>query len=202
MTTVGGLDVSRETFAKLESFARLVEKWTPKINLVSKPSVPNLWERHIVDSVQLFTMAPETGSWVDIGSGGGFPGIVISILSSEQGDSHTLTLIESDHRKGAFLRTAIRELGLKATVISDRIENVPSLEADIVSARALADLTTLLGYADMHLKSDGTALFPKGESWRKEHEDAQGVWSYESEPIKSLTNPSAAVLKIKEIARV
>ena len=202
MTTVGGLDVSRETFAKLESFARLVEKWTPKINLVSKPSVPNLWERHIVDSVQLFTMAPKTGSWVDIGSGGGFPGIVISILSSEQGDSHNLTLIESDHRKGAFLRTAIRELGLKATVISDRIENVPSLEADIVSARALADLTTLLGYADTHLKSDGTALFPKGESWRKEHEDAQGVWSYECEPIKSLTNPSAAVLKIKEIARV
>ena len=202
MTIVGGVDVSRETFEKLEAFAALVEKWTPKINLISRPSVANLWERHIVDSVQLFKLAPEQGRWVDIGSGGGFPGVVIAILSAEQNANPRVTMVESDHRKCAFLRTAVRELGLSSVVISDRVENIPHLRAKIISARALADLNTLLGFANLHLAPDGVALFPKGERWRKEHEDAQRLWSYSCEPIKSGTNPSAAVLKIKDIARV
>lgn len=202
MTAVGGVNVSRETFEKLEIFAALVEKWTSKINLISRPSVSDLWDRHIVDSVQLFTLAPPQGRWVDLGSGGGFPGIVISILSAEKGAGHGVTLVESDQRKAVFLRTAIREIGLSSVVISDRVENIPNLQADIISARALADLSTLLSYADMHLKPDGVALFPKGEKWKSEQADAQNQWSYSCEPIRSATNPSAAVLKIKDISRV
>jgi len=202
MRSVGGANVSRETFERLEAFGALVEKWTAKINLISKPSVPELWERHIIDSIQLYTLAPPQGRWVDLGSGGGFPGIVISILTSEKGEGHHVTLVESDQRKAVFLRTAIRELDLSSEVICDRIESISSLHADIISARALADLTSLLGYADMHLKPDGLAVFPKGENWKSEHEDAQSQWSYACEPIKSATNPSAAVLKIKDISRV
>ena len=202
MTSVGGIDVSRETFEKLEAFGALVEKWTPKINLISKSSIPEIWERHITDSVQLFLMAPPHGRWVDLGSGGGFPGIVISILSAEKDFSHNVILVESDQRKCAFLRTAIRELGLLSEVISERIEDIPNLQADIISARALVDLDMLLEYADMHLKPNGVALFPKGERWKSEHENAQNRWSYSCEPIRSITNPSAAVLKIKDISRV
>jgi 16S rRNA (guanine527-N7)-methyltransferase len=202
MTVVGGVNVSRETFEKLEAFVRLVEKWTPKINLISRSSIPHIWERHIVDSVQLFEMAPKKARWVDIGSGGGFPGIVISILMAEHGVNHGVTLVESDQRKCAFLRTAVRELRLPADVISDRIESVLPLDADVISARALADLSSLLELADTHLKVGGVALFPKGENWQKEHEEAQRVWSYACEPIRSATNPVAAVLKIKDIARV
>ena len=202
MIDVGGSSVSRETFERLESFVRLVEKWNPKINLISKASVPAIWERHIADSIQLFALAPEHDVWVDLGSGGGFPGIVIAALSMEHSGNGSITLVESDQRKSAFLRTAVRELELSATVVSERIEKIAPLNADVISARALADLTGLLGYANQHLRKGGVGLFPKGAKWREEHEDAQRVWSYSCEPIKSLTDPLAAVLKIKDIAHV
>lgn len=199
---VKGMNVSRETFERLTVFVQLVEKWNPRINLISKSSIPNIWDRHVADSVQLYRLAPESGSWVDIGSGGGFPGVIIAILAAEDVNRGPITLVESDQRKSTFLRTAIRELALSATVLSKRIEGLPPLNADVLSARALADLTALLGYAKYHLKPDGIAVFPKGAKWQKEHEDAQRLWSYSCEPIKSLTDPLAAVLKIKDIAHV
>ncbi|MGC1494947.1 MAG: 16S rRNA (guanine(527)-N(7))-methyltransferase RsmG [Sulfitobacter sp.] len=195
-------NVSRETYEKLQQFVQLVEKWNPKINLVSKASISDIWERHILDSIQLFNIAPKTGKWVDLGSGGGFPGIVVAIMAYGDQTKHHVTLVESDQRKSVFLRTAIRELGLNAKVISDRVESIAPLEADIISARALSDLSLLLEYSHLHLLPSGVALFPKGERWEKEHSGAQQLWSYTCEPIKSTTNPSAAVLKIKDIARV
>ena len=196
------LNVSRETLDKLQAFADLVQKWTSKINLISKPSVPEVWDRHILDSAQLYDLAPSSGHWIDLGSGGGFPGIVVCILAQGQGADQTFTLVESDQRKSTFLRTAIRELSLDARVLTQRIEEIAPLQADILSARALADLDALLGFAEMHLKPGGTALFPKGAQWEKEHRDAQIQWSYDCDPIKSKTNPDAAILKIKDIARV
>ena len=196
------LNVSRETFAKLEAFSDLVLKWTPKINLISKQSIQDLWSRHIVDSAQLYDLAPPFKRWVDLGSGGGFPGIVVSILGQDHSIEREFILVESDQRKCAFLRTAIRELNLQARVISDRIEDVPPLAADIVSARALADLSVLLGFAERHLKPGGTALFPKGAKWSTEDEAARTEWSYHCDAITSKTNPDAAVLKIKDIKRV
>ena len=197
-----GMNVSRETSDRLVAFSALVEKWTPRINLISKSSLGDLWDRHILDSAQIFDLAPQSGHWVDLGSGGGFPGIVVAILSKGKGLDHQFTLVESDQRKGAFLRTTSRELGLGVSVLSQRIEDAAPQNADILTARALADLPMLLLFAERHLRSNGTALFPKGETWTKEHSDAQIRWSYRFEAIKSRTNAAAAVLKIQEIKRV
>jgi 16S rRNA (guanine527-N7)-methyltransferase len=197
-----GKDVSRETFEQLTQFAELVERWTTKINLISKPSVPHIWERHINDSVQLYRHAPEADHWVDLGSGGGFPAIVLAILSKQDGRDTKFTMVESDQRKCVFLRTALRELELNGEVLNKRIEEIPTLEADILSARALSDLSKLLEYADLHLSNDGIALFPKGENWKTEDAAAKTFWHYTCEPIPSLTNPVAAILRIKDISHV
>ncbi len=201
MSTENDLDVSRETFEKLKAFAELVRKWNPKINLVSKSSLDDLWSRHILDSIQIFELAPGPGNWVDLGSGGGFPGIVISILNQEE-RKFDVVMVESDQRKSAFLRTAIRELDLAAKVKTERIEELECLEADVLSARALADLTKLLGFAGLHLKRGGIALFPKGQSWQREDLEARQDWTYDLETVTSKTNSDAAILKIKDIARV
>ena len=195
-------NVSRETLDQLTLFASIVEKWTPKINLISKASVPNIWQRHIEDSMQLYSLAPAVDSWVDLGSGGGFPAIVVALLANQDGRNTKFTLVESDQRKCAFLRTAIRELDLKADVLNDRIENIAPLEADVVSARALADLSTLIGLARRHLRPDGIAIFPKGRSWKSEDTKARLSWKYVNEAIPSRTDSSAAILKIKEIKHV
>ena len=182
-------DVSRETLEKLQHFSQLVEKWTAKINLISKPSVPEMWERHILDSLQIYTHAPNAGHWV-------------ALMSQQDERATKFTLVESDQRKCAFLRTAIRELELNATVANARIEAIEPLQADVLSARALSDLTALLGFADRHLLPAGTALFPKGENWRAEDAAARETWAYTCDAIQSQTNPAAAILKIKEIKHV
>ena len=186
---------------RLQTFVGLLEKWNPKINLVSKSTIPDLWTRHIQDSLQVFNLiqnAPD--HWVDLGTGGGFPGIVAAICGSETG-MHT-TLVESDHRKCAFLRTVVREVGLNAKVLSERIEETAPLNADVLSARALADLPTLLGFAQRHSIADGIALFPKGKSWNTELVNARENWNFTYVAHKSETDAEAVVLEIREIARV
>ncbi|MGH1458278.1 MAG: 16S rRNA (guanine(527)-N(7))-methyltransferase RsmG [Paracoccaceae bacterium] len=195
-------DVSRETLERLEHFIALLVKWNPKINLVSKASLENLWERHIRDSVQVAQIAVGTrGHLVDLGSGGGFPGVVLAIMRDEIG-LEKVTLIESDQRKCAFLRTALRETDASAEVLSQRIELSPPQSADIVSARALADLAALLGHAERHLASGGLCLFPKGRSWEKEVAGAKKQWQFEHEAIPSKTEAGAVILRIGEIKRV
>lgn len=202
MMNLAGVDVSRETFEKLEAFEALVKKWTVRINLISANSVDDIWDRHIRDSAQIFALAPQFRHWADLGSGGGFPGIVVAVLAQQSPGESKVTLIESDQRKAVFLRTAIRELGLNAKVITDRIETAAPQSCDSLSARALADVNTLLFYAERHLAPTGTALLMKGASWEKECEEARANWSFSCEPFESHTNPNAAILKIKDIARV
>lgn len=199
---IGGLSVSRETFERLETYAKLVRKWNPKINLVSKRSLEQLWTRHFVDSAQVFRLADNTKNWVDIGSGGGFPGLVIAMLLAEFKPESQVTLIESDQRKSAFLRTVGRETGIRCRVICDRVEKVEPQAATVLTARALAELSTLLAYAERHMAPDGVAIFPKGTTWKKEVKTAQQEWSFDFEAIKSLTEPEAAILKIKGVSRV
>ena len=195
-------DVSRETMERLTAFHDLVLKWNPRINLISKSSVPLLWERHIWDSAQVIPLARSGDIWVDIGSGGGFPGLVVAILSLETRPERHIRMIESDQRKSAFLRTVIRELGLNATVEVARIEAAEPARADVLSARALADLSVLLGFAERHLDPAGTAFFFKGETWQKEVDAARESWSFSLISHTSISNPAAAVLEIKEIKRV
>ncbi|MBE1286028.1 MAG: 16S rRNA (guanine(527)-N(7))-methyltransferase RsmG [Rhodobacteraceae bacterium] len=193
-------DVSRETIERLENFSSLVHKWNPHINLVSKKSLSELWQRHIVDSIQVFRAVKPKGHWVDIGSGGGFPGVVVALLAADEVPELKVTLIESDQRKCAFLRTALRECGASGTVLSKRIEEAPPQGADILSARALADLDVLLSFANRHLSPTGIALFPKGITWRKELEAARHSWCFNVEDITSITEPEAAILKIRGVS--
>ena len=136
---VAGQNVSRETFEKLEALEALVRRWNPAINLVSSASLAELWNRHIVDSAQLFALCPRTSNtWADIGSGGGFPGLVVAILAQPALPDLRVTLVESDLRKATFLRQAVQALSLGADVISERIESVPPLATGVLSARALS----------------------------------------------------------------
>ncbi len=195
------LNVSRETQERLAVFVDLLQRWNPKINLVSKNSLKDVWTRHIVDSVQVFRCISPSKNWVDLGSGGGFPGFICAILATEEAPGMEFTLVESDQRKSAFLRNAARECGASCQVISKRIEAVEPLNADILSARALADLTVLLSFCHRHLRAGGTALFPKGATWKKELAEARKEWKFDAEPITSLTEPQAVILKIKGVTR-
>lgn len=196
------LNVSRETFERLEVFEQVIRKWNPRINLVSRASLDQLWTRHIADSVQVFRCVAPPEKWVDIGSGGGFPGLIIGIMAADEAPEMDITLIESDQRKSAFLRNAARECGARVKVLSERIEKAEPQQADVLSARALADLSVLLGFSERHLKPGGISLFPKGERWKKEVDNARGQWRFEAEPAKSLTEEEAVILKIRGVVRV
>lgn len=195
--------VSRETLDRLEVFDGLLRRWNPAINLVSKRSLDEVWTRHILDSAQLFSRSANvSGTWADLGSGGGFPGLVIATLAEQMAPDMRVVMVESDKRKSAFLSAVVRELSLAAEVVADRIEMVAPIGADILSARALAPLPKLLEYAERHLAPDGIALFPKGASWKDEVREARERWSFELEMVPSLTEPSAIILKLKGISRV
>ncbi len=197
------LGVSRETIARLEDFQKLLEKWNPAINLVSRRSLNDGWNRHIVDSAEVYgECADNARSWVDLGSGGGLPGIVVAIIARELDPSRSFTLIESDRRKAAFLSTAAKNLDLRVTVLTDRIEKIPPLGADILSARALAPLKTLCSYAVQHLGENGTALFQKGINFADEILDAQKHWQFRCNVIASRTQSGSVILQLNEIRHV
>lgn len=199
--SVCGQDVSRETVEKLEDFERLVKHWSPKINLVSASDLGKLWTRHICDSAQLVELTDSPERWLDIGSGGGFPGIVVAILLAGT-EGTTVSLVESDKRKSAFLKTAAHKLGLRVNVHDRRMEEVSIQDATTVSARAVAPLEKLLGYAHASLGSGGTALFPKGRNWKNEVEVAKEKWSFDFDVVESATDAEAAILKVCNIKRI
>ena len=195
-----GPNVSRETVERLELFEELVARWTTKINLISKATSVDIWNRHIVDSAQIYHLAPAGFThWADFGSGGGFPAVVVAAMAAEFSPDARFTMLESDQRKSVFLRTAIRELGLNAEVISKRIDEVSPLEADVISARALASLGKLLLFADLHLSDGGICIFPKGRGAEDEIVDARQDWRFELRQTQSMTDISAQILTIKEL---
>ena len=200
---ISGVDVSRETLERLGAFEDLVRKWTKKINLIARNDVDHIWDRHIVDSAQVWASAPdEWNHWVDMGSGGGFPAIILAAIAVEKKPDARFTLIESDQRKATFLRTAIRELNLNAIVLDDRIELAPPQNADVISARALASLTILLGFAERHLAPNGIAVFQKGKSADDEIIEAKHTWAFDYNKVPSITNGDACVISIKGFSRV
>lgn len=198
-----GQNVSRETEARLRHLVKLVEKWTTRINLISAKSIDHIWTRHILDSLQLFRFLP-TGAthWVDLGSGGGFPGLVISIVAEELAEDLRVTLVESDQRKAAFLRTAAMDLGLLVDIRTTRIESTEPLGADVLSARALGPLPQLLGYASKHLSASGVGLFLKGRSVAQEIDAARLDWRFDLIAYPSKTDAEAQILRIENIIHV
>lgn len=193
-------DVSRETFEKLDRFAELLVKWNAKINLVSPTTIPDLWERHILDSAQLMPMIPaNTRGLVDIGTGGGFPGLVIALVGQQTHPDMTVTMVESDARKCAFLQTASGQLGLKTRVITDRIERVAPLQADILTSRALAPGPLLMSFAHRHLSENGKALLLKGANAQAEIDDSLASWAFDLQKKVSKTSADAVVLEISNL---
>lgn len=198
-----GLNVSRETFLRLKEYEKLLFKWNAKINLVSRSTLDNFWNRHVLDSAQfLSSVGEKAGKWVDLGSGGGLPGLVVAILSDEIEPVNKLFLVEADVRKAVFLKTVCRELGLKVEVYNNRIEELPPISANIVSARALAPLKTLCLYAKNHLEKDGVAVFAKGENWKAELVEAQKKWIFSYEAVKSTLHEGSVVLVLRGIKSV
>jgi 16S rRNA (guanine527-N7)-methyltransferase len=181
--------------ARLRKFADLVIKWSAKINLVSKHDLPHLWERHIQDSLALIPyIPPNTETAIDLGSGAGFPGLVLAIETGI-----TFTLIESDSRKAAFLTDAARELQAPAKILNSRIEAAKPLPTMLITARALAPLDKLIALALPHLSPDGVCLFPKGRSFEAELQAAESLWRMQVERCKNPFNAEACILKLGRI---
>jgi 16S rRNA (guanine527-N7)-methyltransferase len=199
---IAGLGVSRETIATLQAFASELTRWSAKINLVARSDIADLWNRHIVDSAQLFAFADrQDGLWADLGSGGGLPGLVIAILARDLAPAISVNLVESDQRKATFLRHAARLFELKVQVQSERAEAIAPLSADILSARALAPLAQLLPLAERHLAPGGVAIFPKGALAETEIATAQRDWTFSLTVQTSMTSSTARLLRISAIQR-
>ncbi|PWC52598.1 16S rRNA (guanine(527)-N(7))-methyltransferase RsmG [Azospirillum sp. TSO22-1] len=190
--------VSRETLERLTVYEALLRKWQKTINLVGPKTLDDAWSRHFLDSAQLYPLLPEsTKVLVDLGSGAGFPGLVLAILGVPE-----VHLIESDVRKGAFLREAARATGAAVTVHSKRIEAVQGLQADVLTARALAPLADLLDWGARFLTADGVALFLKGQNVEDELTDSTKYWKMRTERFDSVTDPSGSILRLSGIVRV
>ena len=191
-----GFDVSRETFDRLKLYESELLKWNPKINLISPATVPHVWERHFLDSLQIAEIAPKNPkTWADLGSGGGFPGLVLAAAMPNT----EFTLIESDLRKSAFLRKTAREMGVQVEVISERVESVELAPQAVISARALAPLDALLSLSTHLANSKTTFIFPKGKNWESELTFAQQNWQMKHETHRSLTDPEAKIISIYEV---
>ncbi|WP_029604995.1 16S rRNA (guanine(527)-N(7))-methyltransferase RsmG [Kozakia baliensis] len=191
-------EVSRETRERLQVFADLLTKWNARINLISPRDLPQLWPRHIEDSLRLVPFIPKGERLIDLGSGGGFPGLILGIAAEAK-----VVLIESDQRKAAFLREAARQCGVEAQVMAMRIEAAKPEPAKFVTARALAPLTQLLAWAQPLLQPDGVALFLKGKNLPTELTEAQCFWHMTH---RILNDPRAAsdgaIIEISGIKRV
>ena len=190
-------DVSRETMARLEVFATLLERWNARINLISPNDLAQLWPRHIVDSLQLLQELPAGAPFVDLGSGGGFPGLVLAIANNSP-----VTLVEADQRKSSFLREAARATGITAHVVAQRIEQADLPPTRYLTARALAPLPRLLEWSARLLTPDGVCLFLKGRGAEDELTAAAAGWHMAVSRRRSRTDPDGVILRLSEIRRV
>lgn len=188
-------DVSRETMERLDILAVTLTRWSSAINLVARPSLSDLWHRHIADSAQLWRLAPDDATrWADLGAGGGFPGLVIAAMAAEHRPGLRMTLVESDSRKGAFLGEAARAMGLAVAVVPARVESLPSGGYDVVSARALAPLARLLPLARRLAVPGGCVLLPKGAEAESELAALPAIDREAATRHPSLTHPDAVIL--------
>lgn len=195
-------DVSRETWDKLRIYADLVKKWQKTINLVSPSSIDDLWNRHVLDSLQIFQQQPEPKKWLDMGSGAGFPGIVTAICLAEKGEGWVY-LVESNQKKAAFLRNCIMKTGARASVhpvrVSEAVDEIT--EIDAISARALASLTDLLEMSApwFNANENCCAWFHKGRDYRAELDISRSRWSFDLVKYNSQIEDDSVILKISHL---
>ena len=201
---MNGRRVSRETMDRLSAFSKHFEKWAKAINLVAPSTMRDMWSRHIEDSAQIFALKPGPVRWVDLGSGGGFPGMITAIFLSELKDGW-VHLVESNQKKASFLRSAILETGARASVHPVRIENAYSEigAVDAVSARALAELGLLLNYSSAWMSNgqSAKAYFHKGRDYLREIQLARSEWSFDLVIHSGQVERDSVVLEISNLAR-
>ena len=193
------VDVSRETRDQFEALVYTLGRWQKAINLIGKATLEEVWTRHILDSAQLLPLIPKDAkTLVDLGSGGGFPGLVLAALRPNL----DVTLIESDARKGAFLGEAGRRMGLKnqPKIVVSRIEAASPVKADVITARALAPLGQLLAWAAPHRSDTAICLFHKGKGWQAELTEAMKDWDIQSQPFSSVTDRDAVLLRVAQFS--
>ena len=189
--------VSRETLARLEAYAALLTRWLARINLVGRDTLADLWRRHMLDSAQLRSLVPENvHSLIDLGSGAGFPGLVLAILGVPG-----VELIEADSRKAAFLREAARITEAAVTIRACRIAAVPPHIVDVVTARALAPLDRLLDLAQPFIGTSTVCLLPKGERAEQELTLARKRWTMTVSMHRSIADPRGVVLRLHQVVR-
>ncbi len=189
--------VSRETLARFEAYAELLTRWSARINLVGRGTIADLWRRHFLDSAQLLPFVPNgTQSLIDLGSGAGFPGLVLAILGVAG-----VELVEVDSRKAAFLREAARMAEASVTIRPCRVAAVPPHSVDVVTARALAPLARLLDLAQPFLGADTVCLFPKGERAAEELTLARKRWTMTVALHNSIADPRGVVLRLHQVVR-
>ncbi|MFC0240507.1 16S rRNA (guanine(527)-N(7))-methyltransferase RsmG [Rhodopseudomonas telluris] len=194
--------VSRETEARLDAYLDLLQQWQAKTNLVAASTLPQLWTRHVADSLQLVSLAPDVRRWLDFGSGGGFPGIVLACAMAEVGGH--VTLVERIAKKAAFLREALRVTGSPGTVIladiGDNVDRFPQ-RLDCITARAVAPLNQLIGFAEPLMGPGTRALFLKGQDVEAELTEATKYWKIEPRLHASLTGGQGWVVDLDRIDR-
>jgi 16S rRNA (guanine527-N7)-methyltransferase len=189
--------VSRETLGRLEAYAELLTRWSARINLVGRDTLPDLWRRHILDSAQLHRFIPSSAqNLIDLGSGAGLPGLVLAILGVPG-----IELVEADSRKAAFLREAARITGAEVMIRPCRIQAVPPHPVDVVTARACAPLDRLLDLAASFLAPEAVCLFPKGERFNEELTLARKAWTMNVTVEQSLSDRRGVVLRLQQVAR-
>lgn len=195
--------VSRETFDRLVAFEEMFQKWNRSINLVAPSTLGQVWERHILDSAQLARIEPLATRWVDLGSGGGFPGLVMAFLLAER-DGASIDLVESNRKKASFLQSVVGQFNLPARVVARRIDDSYALVSapQIVTARALASLSTLLDLSAPWLTTGTRGLFHKGRDYRSEVEESAHRWAFDLVEHPSMTDPLGVILELSDLRPV
>lgn len=193
------VDVSRETLGRLQIIVSELDAWRHKTNLIGPAEFGRVWRRHVLDSIQLLPQIPADGHTIDLGSGSGFPALVLA--ACVKGASEKFSLVESVGKKCAFLRAAIQAANLPAKVIQGRVEAIHPVQADCVTARAFAPLPKLIEYAEPWFAQGAYAVIPKGRRWEEELTDALESWRFAYEAIPSVSG-DGAILKISEVSRV
>ena len=199
--------VSRETVERLKTYESLLQQWQKTINLVAPSTLNQVWHRHFADSAQLVRLAPPAPkTWVDLGSGGGFPGLAVAILlaATQNTEKTKFTLIESDSRKAAFLREVARAVAVPVDILPVRIEAAATRAsvrgAAVISARALSPLTRLFAQAAPFMTAGSVGLFPKGREVSRELQAAENEWIFDCELVPSLTDTEAKIAVIRNLS--
>ena len=193
--------VSRETYDRLNLLVSELRRWQAVKNLVGPRTLNEVWSRHIADSLQLLALEPERKAWLDLGSGAGFPGLVIGIAGRSRPGRH-VDLVESNSRTCSFLRHAARRTYASASIHEARLEAViPAFagKVDVVTARALASLRQLVAWTSPLLETGTVGLFPKGRDAEAELTEARESWRFDADVIPSRTDPDARIIRVRHL---